>query len=400
MKCSIQLKILTSSFKMSEMKKILTVIGARPQIIKSAAFSRAVRTRFTSQLEEIIVHTGQHYDENMSAVFFDEMSIPQPDYNLGVGSASHGKQTAEMIVELEQIMLKEKPDAMLVYGDTNSTLAGAVAASKIHVPIIHVEAGLRSFNKSMPEEVNRIVCDHLSTLLFSPTKLGYQNLINEGFSEDKELCTVDSPNIYHCGDIMFDNTLHFSALAEETNTVLDQHDLRESPFFLSTIHRGANTDSPENLSSIFEALLTILDHFDQHQLVLPLHPRTKKCMENNLTDFLQNRIDKQKRFRLIDPVSYLNILSLEKNCELVITDSGGLQKEAFFNEKPCVILRPETEWVEIVENGNAIIADSNSEKIVTAVKELMGKKAQLTYPRLYGDGKAAEFIASEIIRNL
>lgn len=382
------------------MKKILTVIGARPQIIKSAAFSRAVRTQYSGEIKEVIVHTGQHYDENMSAVFFDEMQIPKPDYNLQVGSGSHGSQTAAMIEKLETILLDEKPDGILVYGDTNSTLAGAVAASKIHIPIIHVEAGLRSFNKSMPEEVNRIVCDHLSTLLFSPTSTGYQNLINEGFSEDKNDCSVDAPNIYHCGDIMYDNTSYFAEVALEKNTVLKENGLIDVPFFLSTIHRGANTDDKENLTSIFTALLDVLENYSSHHIVLPLHPRTRKCMEENVEDVVKEKINAHSRLHIIEPVSYLNILALENTCDLVITDSGGIQKEAYFNQKPCVILRPETEWVEIVNNGNAVIANADQKAIVSAVKNLMENRNELTYPSLYGDGEAASFIASEIIRNL
>jgi UDP-GlcNAc3NAcA epimerase len=386
--------------KIRLMKKIITVIGARPQIIKSAAFSRTVRKAFSNELTEVIVHTGQHYDENMSAVFFDEMEIPKPHYNLEVGSGSHGAQTASMIEKLEEILLKEKPEGILVYGDTNSTLAAAVAASKIHIPIIHVEAGLRSFNKSMPEEVNRIVCDHLSTLLFSPTSTGYQNLINEGFSENKSECSVDAPNIYHCGDIMYDNTSYFTAVALEKNTVLEEIKLTETPFFLTTIHRGANTDDEKNLTSIFSALLNVLEEYSSHHLVLPLHPRTRKCMEENVKAEIKEQIESNTRLHLIDPVSYLNILALENKCDLVITDSGGLQKEAYFNEKPCVILRPETEWVEIVDNGNAIIANADENAIFDAVKKLMDSRQKLTYPSLYGDGEAASFISNEIIRNL
>jgi UDP-GlcNAc3NAcA epimerase len=382
------------------MKKILTVIGARPQIIKSAAFSRVVRTQFPTDLSELIVHTGQHYDENMSAVFFNEMEIPKPDYNLEVGSGSHANQSAMMMIKLEEIFLSEKPDAVLVYGDTNSTLAAAVVASKINIPLIHVEAGLRSFNKSMPEEVNRIVCDHLSTLLFSPTKSGYDNLIREGFSIDQTNCSADSPNIYHCGDIMYDNTVYFSALAEKNNTVIQNERLEDVPFFLCTIHRGANTDDPQKLTAIFSALLQILDEHASHHIVLPLHPRTLKCMEFNLERAILENVKRNERFHLIEPVSYLNILALENKCELVITDSGGLQKEAYFNEKACVILRPETEWVEIVENGNAIIADADEKKIVEGVKNFIENKSSLTFPSLYGDGKAAEFIAQEILRTL
>ena len=382
------------------MKKIITVIGARPQIIKSAAFSRAVRTKFPTELKEIIVHTGQHYDENMSAVFFEEMQIPKPDYNLEVGSGSHAKQSANMMVKLEEIFLEEVPDGVLVYGDTNSTLAAAVVASKINIPLIHVEAGLRSFNKSMPEEVNRIVCDHLSTLLFSPTSSGYKNLIREGFSEDQTSCSADTPNIYHCGDIMYDNTVYFSEMAKRSNSVIQNEGLADVPFFLCTIHRGANTDDRRKLTSIFSALLQILENHKSHHIVLPLHPRTEKCMEFNLDKDILKKVKSQQRFHLIEPVSYLNILALENNCELVITDSGGLQKEAYFNEKACVILRPETEWIEIVENGNAIIADADEMKIVKGVKNFIENKSSLTFPSLYGDGKAAEFIAQEILRTL
>ena len=382
------------------MKKIITVIGARPQIIKSAAFSRAVRTKFPTELKEIIVHTGQHYDENMSAVFFEEMQIPKPDYNLEVGSGSHAKQSANMMVKLEEIFLEEVPDGVLVYGDTNSTLAAAVVASKINIPLIHVEAGLRSFNKSMPEEVNRIVCDHLSTLLFSPTSSGYKNLIREGFSEDQTSCSADTPNIYHCGDIMYDNTVYFSEMAKRSNSVIQNEGLADVPFFLCTIHRGANTDDRRKLTSIFSALLQILENHKSYHIVLPLHPRTEKCMEFNLDKDILKKVKSQQRFHLIEPVSYLNILALENNCELVITDSGGLQKEAYFNEKACVILRPETEWIEIVENGNAIIADADEMKIVKGVKNFIENKSSLTFPSLYGDGKAAEFIAQEILRTL
>jgi UDP-GlcNAc3NAcA epimerase len=382
------------------MKKILTVIGARPQIIKSAAFSRAVRNKFSAELQELIVHTGQHYDENMSAVFFEEMQIPKPDYNLEVGSGSHAKQSATMMVKLEEIFLAEEPDGILVYGDTNSTLAAAVVASKINIPLIHVEAGLRSFNKSMPEEVNRIVCDHLSTLLFSPTTSGYKNLMREGFSENKSSCSADAPNIYHCGDIMYDNTVYFSEIAKRSNSVIQNEDLTDVPFFLCTIHRGANTDDNQKLTAIFSALLQILDELESHHIVLPLHPRTQKCMEFNLEKVVLENVKSHQRFHLIEPVSYLNILALENKCELVITDSGGLQKEAYFNEKACVILRPETEWIEIVENGSAIIADADENKIIEGVKSFIDKKNSLTFPSLYGDGKAAEFIAKEILRTL
>jgi UDP-GlcNAc3NAcA epimerase len=382
------------------MKKIVTIIGARPQIIKSAALSRAVREVFPEQIREMVVHTGQHYDQNMSEVFFEEMGIPKPSFNLGVGSGSHGKQTAEMLSAIEQILVSEKPDALVVYGDTNSTLAGATAAAKLHVPIVHIEAGLRSYNKKMPEEVNRVVCDHLSTLLFSPTKSGFDNLIKEGFSgSTTPPFNADNPKIYHCGDVMFDNSHYFSTLADEKSTVIVDNELTKGNFILSTIHRNNNTDDPERLGAIFSAFLTVLETYPEKEIVLPLHPRTKNCMFD-LPEELQADIKKQERLKIIDPVSFFNIIALEKYCDMVVTDSGGLQKEAFFFQKPCVILRPETEWVEIVENGNALIADADYDKILAGIKELYSRKNTLTYPPLYGDGKSAEFICREIIEHL
>ncbi len=382
------------------MKKIVTIIGARPQIIKSAALSRAVREVFSEQLTELVVHTGQHYDQNMSEVFFEEMGIPKPSFNLGVGSGSHGKQTAEMLSAIEQILISEKPDALVVYGDTNSTLAGATAAAKLHVPIVHIEAGLRSYNKKMPEEVNRVVCDHLSTLLFSPTKSGFDNLIKEGFSgSTTPPFNADNPKIYHCGDVMFDNSHYFSTLADEKSTVIVDNELTKGNFILSTIHRNNNTDDPERLGAIFSVFLTVLETYPEKEIVLPLHPRTKNCMFD-LPEELQADIKKQERLKIIDPVSFFNIIALEKYCDMVVTDSGGLQKEAFFFQKPCVILRPETEWVEIVENGNALIADADYDKILAGIKELYSRKNTLTYPPLYGDGKSAEFICREIIEHL
>lgn len=346
------------------------------------------------------MHTGQHYDENMSEVFFDELGIPKPQYNLGVGSGSHGKQTAQMLIGIEEILEKEQPHALLVYGDTNSTLAGATAAAKMNIPVIHIEAGLRSFNKAMPEEINRVVCDHLSTLLFSPTRSGYDNLIKEGFNpENKAPFHPDNPKVYHCGDIMYDNSLYFSQLAEEKNTVLAELGLKERPFFLCTIHRGSNTDSPENLNAIFEAFLEVMKNNEDKVLILPLHPRTKNCMEKFLSNENRSAIDNNDRIKIIPPVSFLNIIALEKNCEMVITDSGGLQKEAFFFRKPCVILRPETEWVEIVENGNAKIVNADRAKIIDAINYFSTVK-DLSYPQFYGDGRAAEFICKEIVENL
>jgi UDP-GlcNAc3NAcA epimerase len=381
------------------MLKIVTIIGARPQIIKAAALSRAINSKFGSLITEVIVHTGQHYDANMSQVFFDELGIPSPDYNLGVGSGSHGKQTAMMITGIEDILLREKPQAIVLYGDTNSTLAGAIAASKIHVPVVHIEAGLRSFNKSMPEEINRIMCDHVSTLLFSPTKTGYDNLVREGFNANAPApFTADNPKIYHCGDVMYDNSLFFSGVAEKRTDILGRLSLKPDQFILSTIHRNNNTDDPARLSALFSAIVTISEK-NGLPVVLPLHPRTAKLLETNLSKELFDRIRKSSYLKIIDPVSFLEMVALEKNAKLVMTDSGGVQKEAFYFEKPCVILRPETEWIELVECGTAIIADADESRIVSAFNELTNKEG-LKFPSLYGDGHAAEFICGELLKQL
>jgi len=379
------------------MIKIVTIIGARPQIIKAAALSRAIKNKYSKQLKEIIVHTGQHYDANMSQVFFDELGIPAPDHNLNVGSGGHGVQTAAMITGIEEILIKEKPNAIVLYGDTNSTLAGAMAAIKIHVPVVHIEAGLRSFNKAMPEEVNRIMCDHVSSFLFSPTKTGLNNLLKEGFKNDTlPPYNANNPKIYHCGDVMYDNSLFFSEVAETKTTILDKLKLQKKKFILATIHRNNNTDEPKRLNALFKALNDICKD-SKLDVVLPLHPRTAKLLETNLDKALYSEIKSNAQFKICDPASFLEMVALEKNCKLVMTDSGGVQKEAFYFEKPCVILRPETEWVELVECGTAIIADANEEKIKAAF-ETLNKKTDLKFPKLYGNGQAAEFICSEIIK--
>ncbi|MCC7454218.1 MAG: UDP-N-acetylglucosamine 2-epimerase (non-hydrolyzing) [Crocinitomix sp.] len=378
--------------------KIITIIGARPQIIKSAAISRAIRNHFSTEIKEIIVHTGQHYDENMSEVFFDELSIPRPDYNLNVGSGSHGAQTARMLEGIENIILTEKPDALVVYGDTNSTVAGGLAASKLHVPLVHIEAGLRSFNKKMPEEVNRIMCDHVSTLLFSPTAKGIENLEKEGFNLNSVApFTIDHPKVYHCGDIMYDNSIYFSKVSDQNSKLLAELGI-EGDFILSTIHRNNNTDEPDRLLAIFGALIEIAEE-NKIPVVLPLHPRTKKMMELNLTPELSAQLTSSKYIRIIPPVSFFDVIALEKNASFIVTDSGGVQKEAFFFEKPCIILRSETEWVEIVENGNAILCDADKNRILIAYKKLANNK-DLTYPQLFGDGEAATFICQEIVKHL
>lgn len=381
------------------MKKIITIIGARPQIIKASAISRAIKRHFASQIEEIIVHTGQHYDENMSEIFFTEMDIPQPKYNLQVGSASHAIQTAEIMKGIEELCLREKTDGVLIYGDTNSTLAGAIAAAKIEVPVIHVEAGLRSYNKQMPEEINRILSDHISTLLFCPTQTAVTNLVKEGFSADtSKAATKDKPHVYLCGDIMFDNSLYFSLKSETQSSILEELELEREKYILCTIHRNANTDDKQNINAIFRALESIQrDH--GLSVVLPLHPRTKKMMDELLGEELKARIETNPDIMIIPPAGFLDIIALEKNARLIVTDSGGLQKEAFFFRKPCVILRPQTEWIEIVANGNALLADADYDRILKATHDLL-RKEDYTYPEIFGDGKASEFIVGKIIEQL
>ena len=361
------------------MKRIVTIIGARPQIIKAAAVSRAVHTHFSSQIEEHILHTGQHYDSNMSEVFFRELGVPEPMYNLHVGSASHGVQTARMIEGIEGVLMQSHYDGVLVYGDTNSTLAAAVAASKLQVPIFHVEAGLRSFNMSMPEEINRIVCDRLSSLLFAPTTTAVRNLEAEGMTKGVVLSVV----------VRYDYAFYY-----ETAALKDRYAQRQKTaslkdkFVLVTVHRPANTDNEEHLRSIVRALQDIAK--TGMDVVVPLHPRTKKRIE----DLRLNTDD----LRIIEPASFLEMIALEKNASVVLTDSGGVQKEAFFYGTPCVILRPETEWVEIVEAGAGILTDADYERIMAAYEQLANKP--IDFPPLYGDGHASEKILEEIVRFL
>lgn len=379
--------------------RIVTIIGARPQIIKAAAVSRAIRSKYVNKVSEVIVHTGQHYDENMSKVFFDELEIPSPDYNLNTGSGSHGRQTASMIEGIEQILEKEKPDALILYGDTNSTLAGAIAASKIHIPVVHIEAGLRSFNKKMPEEINRILCDHVSTLLFSPTKAGYSNLLKEGFKKNnRPPYSADNPRIYHCGDVMYDNSLYFSSLAEKRSAVMQTHGLRPGSFVLCTIHRNTNTDDPKRMNNLFGALLQIVKK-EKVDIVLPLHPRTSKMLSSQLNPKMYEELQNNSSIKLLPPVSFLDMIALEKNALMVLTDSGGVQKEAFFFKKPCIILRSETEWIELVKCGAARIADADPKKILSAFNYFRKKKG-LKFPVLFGNGKASEFIVGEILKSV
>ncbi len=364
------------------MMKIVTILGARPQFIKAGSVSREIVKH--KEIEEVIVHTGQHYDANMSVVFFEEMQIPKPDYFLDINGLGHGAMTGQMLEKIEAVLLKEKPDWVMVYGDTNSTLAGALAAAKLHIKIAHVEAGLRSFNMKMPEEVNRILTDRVSSLLFCPTDMAVQNLKNEGYG-------AFDYRIVKSGDVMWDGALFYRDMAVKPACEI------WDDFILCTIHRAENTDDEVRLRNIFEALETIAK---EKQIILPLHPRTKKIIEN-----LKLNTDK---LTLIDPVGYLEMVWLIDHCELVMTDSGGLQKEAYFFEKPCITLRDETEWVELVENGFNILAGANKEKIVNTYKNhssLFTSRLLVTSFRhtlhsslnLYGDGKASKKIVTELL---
>jgi UDP-N-acetylglucosamine 2-epimerase len=328
--------------------KILTVVGARPQFIKLAPLSKILRE---NGINEIIVHTGQHYDENMNDLFFKELEIPEPDYNLGIGSGNHGEQTGKMLIEIEKIILKENPDLVIVYGDTNSTLAGALAASKLHIKLAHVEAGLRSFNKRMPEEINRVLTDHVSDILFCPTQTAVENLKNEGITN----------GVYLVGDVMFDALLHFSKISDMKSVILERLNIKPKEYYLTTIHRAENTDNYERLKNI----LTAFSKMDEI-VVFPIHPRTRKMISYyGLDGFLEN-----DNVKVIDPVGYLDMLKLEKNAKAILTDSGGVQKEAFWLKVPCITLRDETEWIETVNLGWNRLVGSNVEKILEAVRDL------------------------------
>jgi UDP-GlcNAc3NAcA epimerase len=325
--------------------KIATVVGARPQFIKCAPVSRELRLVAT----EVLIHTGQHYQHNMSQVFFHELGIPEPHYNLGVGSASHGVQSGEMLKRIEEVLLKEKPDYTLVYGDTNSTLAGALAAAKLHVPVAHVEAGLRSFNRQMPEEINRVVADHLSSLLFCPTETAVKNLAREGITEGVKLV----------GDVMYDSLLFNIRVAEKKSTILKQLQLEPKTYFLATVHRAENTDDVGRLRAIvkaFEKITTL------YPVVWPTHPRARQALRShNLSCTTSHSL------RIIEPVSYFDMLLLEKEAKAILTDSGGVQKEAYWLEVPCVTLREESEWVETVQAGWNMLAGTDPKRIFAAV---------------------------------
>ena len=367
---------------MSRSLKFVTVVGARPQFIKAAAVSRAIVAhngkKTDSTFEEKIVHTGQHYDENMSKVFFDELEIPRPDYNLDVGSGPHGEQTGKMLQKIEQVLVREKPGFVIVYGDTNSTLAGALAAAKLHIPVAHVEAGLRSFNRKMPEEINRILADHVSDLLFCPTEVAVNNLSNEGISN----------GVYQVGDVMYDSILFYAKKAKTIEQkILDQLDLNSKSYYLATIHRAENTDDSDRLRSIFDGFNNI--SVPECPTLLPLHPRTKKILS-------ELGLVYSDCVRIIEPVSYLEMIALEQNARVILTDSGGIQKEAYWFKVPCVTLREETEWVETVQSGWNIIVGTDGRSIINAASSA-DKLNDVCHKTLYGNGDASNRIC-EIIQ--
>lgn len=358
------------------MKKILTVVGARPQFVKAAPVTKAIKE--TMNLIEVMVHTGQHYDINMSETFFDDLEIPQPKYNLSVGSGSHGAQSGEIMKRLEPVLLEEHPDVVIIYGDTNSTLAAAVTAAKLHMTGAHIEAGLRSFNRSMPEEINRVVADHVSSFLFCPTTTGVQNLAKEGITK----------NVFNTGDVMYDVVLQFSHKAEEKSHILSDLRLENKAYILATVHRAENADSRKRLSNIF---LALKEMSEETVVVVPLHPRTRNMIRRfELDHHLEGIL-------LIEPVGFLDMLSLEKNARLIATDSGGVQKEAYFNRVPCVTLRDETEWVETIEAGWNVLAKVDSvEEMTNAMRrslEFTGGRGKIDE---YGDGRAS----MKIVRTL
>lgn len=351
------------------MLKILTVVGARPQFIKAAAISHTIRQSFAGRVGEDLLHTGQHYDDAMSARFFRELDIPAPRYNLGVGSGSHGTQTAAMLKGVEDVLLAERYDAVLVYGDTNSTLAGALAAAKLGVPVMHVEAGLRSFNRSMPEELNRVLTDHASSLLFAPTLTAVQNLRNEGFRSEM---------IVHSGDVMFDNVLRYAPVAKS-------HDPGGNEDILLTVHRNFNTDAPQRLTTILSGVEAAASALGA-TVLFPVHPRTRQHLESMAF----------KCIHFVEPLSYLETLAVLRRVRLVMTDSGGLQKEAFFSGRPCVVLRDETEWTELVDCGAAALSGASRDSIVSCAKALWNVVPASIGD--FGDGHAAEAVLDSILR--
>lgn len=382
------------------MIKVITVVGARPQFIKSAAISRCISEDFSDKIEEVIVHTGQHYDPEMSNVFFDELKIPKEKYNLEIGSSNHANQTAQIMIALDEVVDKEQPDAILLYGDTNSTLAACLVGVKRHIPVIHIEAGVRSYNKKFPEEVNRIICDHTSSLLFVPTEDGISSLLKEGFSTNESFpegnTLLNSPNVYKSGDIMYDNTIYFKDKADlYFKNLKDKHQLPEKDFFLVTAHRPSNVDDPQNLKSILSFFDYAINELGK-EIVFPVHPRTRKLIADN--EELSKYIDK-KGVYYIPPVSFIEMIGLEKNADLIVTDSGGVQKEAFFMEKPCLIMLEETPWVELIESKNAQLVGNDYKLLCEGARFFLDNKPT-SFENIYGNGKSAHFICQKIIDNI
>ncbi|MGD9241359.1 MAG: UDP-N-acetylglucosamine 2-epimerase (non-hydrolyzing) [Desulfobacterales bacterium] len=355
--------------------RIASIVGARPQFIKAAVISRSIsryNQRLQCKIDELIVHTGQHYDDNMSRVFFNELDIPRPDYDLEVGSSSHGRQTGLMLQRIEGVLEEQRPDFVVVYGDTNSTLAGSLAATKLHIPVAHVEAGLRSFNRKMAEEINRIVADHVADILFCPTKLAVENLANEGVKR----------GVHQVGDVMYDSMLYYSKMAESLeDNVLKKLGVEKGSYYLATIHRAENTDDRNRLWQIIEGLNAVSEN---HPVILPLHPRTIGFVDKYELKF-------SKRVFVIEPVSYLEMAAIEKNARLILTDSGGVQKEAYFLGVSCVTLRNETEWSELIDSGWNRLAGADRESIVKSATEAE-KLNEVGKESFYGDGNAGDKI--------
>lgn len=352
--------------------KVATILGARPQLIKASVVSAEMARR---GVDEAIIHTGQHFDDNMSSVFLSEMGVPEPVVNLGIGGGSHGQNTGRMLEQLEAELVRLKPDWVVVYGDTDSTLAGALAAAKLHIPIAHIEAGLRSFNRGMPEEINRVVTDHVATALFTPTDTAIECLRSEGLHGDR---------VVKSGDVMFDVAIQYGRVSDEQSTIVEKLDLEGVDFILATIHRAENTDDPQRLKAIFGGFGEL-----QRCIVLPLHPRTKSRITTSSITLPPN-------LRIIDPVGYLDMLALEKNAQLIVTDSGGVQKEAFFHGVPCVTLRDETEWVELVDMGwNRLASPTSADAVVEAIRQTDSGNRKDGQP--YGTGNASQIIVDSLL---
>ena len=370
--------------------KIITVLGARPQFIKAAVVSRSIasynRKHPRKKIQEIIVHTGQHYDDNMSDVFFREMSIPKPNYNLGICNSSHGSMTGRMLEQIESVLSREGPDLVLVYGDTNSTLAGALAAAKLSIPVAHVEAGLRSFNMHMPEEINRVLTDRISQFLFCPTDTAVRNLNKEGISNISKIA-LRVPIILNVGDVMYDATLFYREIAKPTKAIKDLIDNIGTNFYLATVHREENTNNINRLQNILEALDIISK---TTRIIFPIHPRTMKVIAQY--GLSPNNIN------VIDPVGYFDMLALLKHCKAVFTDSGGLQKEAYFFHKPCITLRDETEWVELVEHGFNKVVGAKRDKIIEAERNIGSKNTDFSIA-FYGTGNAGNKIVRALLHH-